>query len=146
MKIIKLGEEEKTKKYGFRETCFGICEKNGKILLVKKNGEYSFVGGGIDENETKTDCISREYMEESGYIIVKTEEFCAVDCFWFAAKGTFPMHSLANYFVVDVSNKCVEPLEVGHYPEWVEKCDVLELLQLPYHKEAYKRYLNETRQ
>ncbi len=36
MKTITLGEKFVNRKFDFRETCFGICERNGKILLTKK--------------------------------------------------------------------------------------------------------------
>ena len=38
MKKIVIGERLKDKKYDYRETCFGICVKDGKALLVKKDG------------------------------------------------------------------------------------------------------------
>ena len=45
------------KKFNFRETCFGISEKDRKILLTKKilKNEISLVGGGIENGETHTD-------------------------------------------------------------------------------------------
>ena len=52
MNTIQIGEPFKTK-YDYRETCFGIVEINGKLLLVKKNDQYSLIGGGIEEKETK---------------------------------------------------------------------------------------------
>ena len=47
-----------------------ILIENNKVLLIyrERDGEkyYVFPGGGIEDNETKEDCISRECKEELG--------------------------------------------------------------------------------
>ena len=142
LKIIE-GEKIEGRKYDFRETCFGIVVKNNKMLLVNKKGQYSFVGGGVENGETHEECLKREFMEESGYTITKINELVTVDCFWLAA-GQWPLESLANFYVVEVADEHVSPTEEGHTPEFVDIDKVEELLPLPYHKRALKYYF-ETR-
>ena len=60
MEKITIGEKLEDKKYDFRETCFGICVKDDKMLLVKKNEQFSFIGGGIEKDETQEECLKRE--------------------------------------------------------------------------------------
>ena len=140
MQKIVIGEKIHNKKYEFRETCFGICIKDNKMLLVKKNGQYSFIGGGIEVGESHEDCLKREFLEESGYQILKISPFIIVDCFWMAA-GKWSLESLANFFVVEVGKKICEPTEVGHIVEEVDIDNVQNLLPLPYHKKALELYL-----
>ncbi len=140
MEIVQIGEKLKDKKYGFRETCFGICEKNGKMLLVKKDGQYSFIGGGREENETREECLKREFLEESGYSIKSIKEFVTVDCFWLAG-GKWPLESLANFYIVEVEKFHQEPLEEGHIIEEIEISEVQNLLPLPYQNFAFKFFL-----
>ncbi len=142
MKTITLGEKFVNRKFDFRETCFGICERNGKILLTKKmkKNEIAMVGGGIEQGETHEDCLRREFLEESGYTIESINELCVVDCFWLAG-GQWPMESLANFYVVSLSEKAEIPTEDGHEPLWVPVDEVENLLPLPYHKEGIKQYL-----
>ncbi len=142
MKTITLGEKFVNRKFDFRETCFGICERNGKILLTKKTkkNEIAMVGGGIEQGETHEDCLKREFLEESGYTIESIDELCAVDCFWLAG-GEWPMESLANFYVVKLSEKAEIPTEDGHEPLWVPVDEVENLLPLPYHKEGIRQYL-----
>ena len=66
----------------FRETCFGIYEKDNKILLVKKDNQYSLVGGGIESGESVEQCLRREFLEETGYLLNKIEPILVVDCYW----------------------------------------------------------------
>lgn len=139
MKVIKVGEEFK-EKYSFRETCFGIVRNDNKLLLVNKNNQYSLVGGGIEEKETFKECLTREFIEESGYNITSLEELVCIDCYWLAA-GKYPMLSRANIFVVDVDlNNKKDALEADCYIEWIDINNVSDLLPLPYHKKAIEYY------
>lgn len=141
MKKIIIGEKLEDKKYDFRETCFGVCVRNGKMLLVKKNEQFSFVGGGIEEGETHEECLKREFIEESGYEILEIKPFVTIDCFWLAA-GKWPLESLVNFYFVELGSKICEPTEEGHVVEEVDLNDVANLLPLPYHKKAFEMYLN----
>lgn len=142
MKIITMGEEFK-EKYSFRETCFGISKNDNKILVVKKNNQYSLVGGGIEEGETFMECLKREFVEEVGYNVVSCEELVRIDCYWLAA-NKYPMLSRVNVFVVDVDlNDKKEPLESDCYAEWIDINNCDELLPLPYHKKAMEYYKSE---
>ena len=145
MEKIIIGEKEINKKYDFRETCFGICEKDGKLLLVNKNNQYSLIGGGIEQNETKEECLKREFLEEAGCKIKNIKELITIDCFWLAG-GTWPLESLANIFVVEIEEERIKPTEEGHIVEEVLLENALDLLPLPYHKEAIKYYLETINQ
>jgi 8-oxo-dGTP diphosphatase len=127
-------------KYSFRETCFGIYEKNGQILLVKKDNQYSLVGGGIEGEESRSDCLRREFLEESGYKLTSVKELLTIDCFWLAG-GKYPMESLVNVYIVEVDDTLAgEPLEKNCQIEFVDINDVERLLPLPYHKKAIEYY------
>ena len=142
MEKIVIGERFQDKKFDFRETCFGICVKNGKMLLVKKKGQYSFIGGGLEENETHIECLKREFIEESGFEILSAKPFVTVDCFWLAG-GKWPLESLANFYIVEVGERVCEPTEDGHTPEEVLLEKVEDILPLPYHKKALEMFLEK---
>lgn len=142
MKTITLGEKFVNRKFDFRETCFGICERDNKILLTRKikKNEIAMVGGGLEKDETHLECLKREFLEESGYTLETIEELCTIDCFWLAG-GEWPMESLANFYIVKLSSDSITPTEEGHEPLWVSIDEVEKYLPLPYHKEAIKQYL-----
>lgn len=142
MKKFVIGKPFDTK-FNFRETCFGICEKDGKILLTQKliKNEISLVGGGLENGETHKDCLSREFMEEAGYVIKDIKDFCVVDCYWLAA-GKHPMRSLANFYIVDIQDEQFVSTEEGHQPIWIDKFQVKDFCPLPYHQQAIEYYLN----
>ncbi len=145
MEKLLVGEKKNNLKYDFRETCFGICEKQGNLLLVEKNGQYSFIGGGIEKGESQEHCLKREFLEESGYEIESMEKFITVDCYWLAG-GKWPLNSLVNFYVVKVGNQKHPPLEEGHTLAEVDIEKAMDLLPLPYHKAGLKFYLKNKNQ
>lgn len=144
MEIIQIGNKFESK-YDFRETCFGIVEVDNQFLVVKKNNQYSLIGGGIEENESFEECLKREFIEESGYKITETNELVCVDCYWLAA-NKYPMQSKANIYIVkvDLTNSC-NPLETDCIPCFISEEKIFGILPLPYHKEAIKYYFKKTR-
>lgn len=140
MEKIIIGEKLENTKYDFRETCFGICLKNEKMIMVKKNEQFSFMGGGIEKNENHEDCLKREFIEEGGYEIKSIKPFVVIDCFWLAA-GKWPLESLANFYIVELGEKICEPTEEGLVVQEVEIEEVAGLLPLPYHQKALELYL-----
>ena len=143
MKKLTIGKKDEAKKYDFRETCFGIYVKNNEILVTidPKRNQYTFIGGGIEPNESHEETLKREFLEEVGIKIKNIKEFITIDCFWLAG-GDYPMESLANFYTIDI-DKFVEMETEGNY----EFIDINEIdLPLPYHKKAlelFKEYLNK---
>jgi 8-oxo-dGTP diphosphatase len=77
----------------------GICIENNQLLLVNHRGlsEGAFwapPGGGVQLNETATDCLAREFLEETGLIV----EVCD---FLFASEFIRgPLHAVELFFSV----------------------------------------------
>lgn len=139
MKKITIGEKLENMKYDFRETCFGICFQDGKMLLVKKNDQFSFIGGGVERGETREECLKREFIEESGYELLNIKPFVTIDCFWLAG-GKWPLESLANFYIVEIGQKVCEPIEEGHIAQRVILENVENLLPLPYQNKALELF------
>ena len=140
MKKIKLGTRNKNLKYDFRETCFGLYRKDNQILVTidKKRNQYSLIGGGIEESETKHDTLRREFLEEAGIKIKRIKHFVTIDCFWLAG-GDYPMESLANFYLFEIDKFLDIECESGY-----EFVDINKLnLPLPYQKKALELFLEE---
>lgn len=83
MEKITHGIKSKNAKYIFRETSFGISEKNGKLLvgIDPRTGKYTFIGGEVEEGKAKEEALKREFMEEIGITIKNIKEFITIDCY-----------------------------------------------------------------
>lgn len=143
MNKITLGKEFENIKHDFRETCFGLCVKDEKILLTYKTNknEYSLPGGGIEINETHKECLSRELIEETGYRLISMKDLVTIDCFWMAG-GVWPMESLANFYVIEVATKGA-PTEEFCQSVWATLDEAKILLKLPYQCKALEMYLDK---
>lgn len=139
MKKIILNEELSKYKETFRETCFGIYEKDNKILCIKDKNKIELIGGGIGANESKEECLKREFQEEAGFVISSIKEFVQIDCF-FKTLDNIIMEVLANFYIVEVEENQTKPLENFELTALnIEK--IISKLNLPYQKEAIKEYL-----
>ncbi|MBQ7798385.1 MAG: NUDIX domain-containing protein [Clostridia bacterium] len=143
MEKIVIGDKLENKKYDFRETCFGICVKDGNMLLVKKNEQFSFIGGGVEAGETHEKCLKREFIEESGYEVLEIKPFITIDCFWLAG-GKWPLESLANFYLVELGSKICEPTEEGNTVEEIKIEEANNVLPLPYHKKALELFVKNS--
>ena len=139
MKKIKLGVEKKQTKYDFRETCFGIVYKDGEFYLTEKNGEISLIGGGIEPGENHIETLKREFIEEAGLTIIDCREFVTIDCFWYT-KDNRDMESLANFYIVEVSDNITTPTEEGSKLIKLQPNNVIGKLPLPYQKKAIELF------
>lgn len=142
MEKIQLGNKEENTEYGFRETCFGIYYKNGEFYLTKKRGEYSLIGGGIENNEEPLDCLKREFLEESGLKITSITDYITIDCYWITKTG-FHMNSLANFYIVEIDDDKTNPTEDECELAIVTKNAILSLLPLPYQKKVIEIFLEK---
>ena len=142
MRKIKLGTKEKSLKYDFRETCFGLYIKDNKLLVTydKKYNQYSLIGGGIQKNETKYEALKREFLEEDGIKIKNIKHFITIDCFWLASNN-YPIESLANFYYIDIDKYLDIECESSY-----ELIDINNInIPLPYQKKAVELFIKEMR-
>ena len=78
-------------------------------------------------------------MEEAGCSITKIEELCTIDCFWITREKK-NMESLANIYIVEISENIVEPSENCNKLKIIDLKDVHKVLKLPYQKKAIDEY------
>ncbi len=142
MKKIKLGTKKRNINYDFRETCFGIVFKDNIFYLTEKSNEISLIGGGIEEKEEHLECLKREFIEEAGLTIINYHEFLTIDCFW-NTRNNQNMESLANFYIVEVSDKIKTPTEKESKLVTINQNEILSKLALPYQKEAVKLYIEK---
>jgi 8-oxo-dGTP diphosphatase len=91
----------------------GICIRNDQLLLVNHRGLvegdfWSFPGGGMQFGETAKECLTREFLEETGLTV-------EVGDFLFTCEFiSMPLHAIELFFMV---NEKGGNLKVGTDPE-----------------------------
>lgn len=63
---------------------YGICLKNGKLLVINKNdgpyiNRYDLPGGSLEEGESLSEAMKREFLEETGFEIEIEDNIGTID-------------------------------------------------------------------
>lgn len=120
----------------FREAVRGIIIRDNKILMIysKRDGDYKFPGGGVDEGETFEETLIREVKEESGASVTRIiAEFGKVIEYDRPQETEFDLFKMDSYyFLCEVDNnfegQALDPYEeeAGFTPVWIELTEALE--------------------
>lgn len=126
-----------------------ITNEDNEFLLIRPHGykddSWTFVGGGVEENETDLEALHRELKEEVNiHDIAAINESSLVNWFAFSeafkAKKKFDYDGQhAKYFHVCVPNKTeiiLQPCEVADYC-WSSDAEVLSRITVSKHREIF---------
>ena len=83
--------------------------------------------------------LKREFIEEAGLTIIDCCEFVTIDCFWYT-KDNRDMESLANFYIVEVSDNITTPTEEGSKLIKLQPNNVIGKLPLSYQKKAIELF------
>ena len=121
-----------------REEVQAVIKIDGKVIIVKKNGEWRLLKGGINPFETAEEALKRELNEELNiekFRIVKKVDYC------YAFKTKTHLHSVDNIFLIEISEKEeieADKKELENY-RIVEFKEALEMLRWNEEKEVLKK-------
>ena len=61
--------------------CRGIVIQDEKLLVSREeiSDYWMLPGGGLEKDETLTECCAREVLEETGYLVEPIEEFLVMN-------------------------------------------------------------------
>ncbi len=110
-KIITSGDCSNRDSYFYRQAVRAIIFKDDKLLLINtKKGDYKFPGGGIEQDESHSEALTREVIEETGYLVDRVNELVGIVIEKkpdeFDSTKIFEMKSY--YYLCDIGRKQVE--------------------------------------
>ena len=101
--------------------CRGIVLQDGKLLVSREelSDYWMLPGGGIEKDESLTECCIREVLEETGYIVKPKELFLTLNEYYEEYKY------ISHFFVCELvgeSEQNLTELEKsrGLVPKWVD--------------------------
>ncbi|MFV0552140.1 MAG: NUDIX domain-containing protein [Anaerorhabdus sp.] len=134
--------------YKERTGAYGIgFSVDGKIPVTMThlyNGEkgYFLLGGGIENNETHSNCIIRESLEEAGLSVIPKDLICKGDYYDFIEQTNTDFHGIGYFHYIEIGAVLSEPTEIDHYLVWLTVDEIKEKLFLPHQiwavEQAYK--------
>ena len=121
MKIIDIYGENRFEKYSeMREACRGILIRDGKILMsYEVNTDQWFIpGGGVEKNESLSECCVRELAEETGVVVIPKEHLLTINEYY--EEWLFISHYFTCDYVGQTDRKLTErELAEGLEPRWI---------------------------
>lgn len=117
-----------------------INKEDDKIGIVSDGKAYFYLGGGIEEGETKLEALKRELIEESGYSIKNVKELDEVGSYVFVAdKGYFEV--IASVYVAELDEKIAEPIEKDHTILWVKPEEYVDKMFREWQRYIMQRFI-----
>jgi len=104
-----------------RSSAYGVYMADGKLLVVKpvKSEKWELPGGGIGKGETACKALAREFMEETGYKILKVgkEPFKIGKDNFCSDSGSFYLSELSFFRIEAVSRRSRGIIDTGEIRE-----------------------------
>ena len=115
-----VGSKEENVEYRKRPGAYAIIVNNDddKVGIVTDGEDYFYLGGGIENGETKLEALKREMIEEAGYSIKNIREFEEVGSHIFAEDKGY-LEIIASVYIAEFDKKIAEPIEKDHKVLWV---------------------------
>lgn len=122
-------------KVNYRVAIRAIIVQKGKILLVHSNkGDYKFPGGGVEGNESDSECLIREVAEETGYIncVIKDKLGSVMERKLDEYEDDILFEIISHYYFCELINDKQIAQQLDDYesaqefsPEWVSLNDAI---------------------
>lgn len=138
-----IGDKDANIEYRKRPGAYAIItrKEDNKIGIVT-DGDFFFLGGGIEEGETELDALKRELIEESGYTIKNISKFDEVSSFIYAeTKGYIQV--MAYVYLAEFDEKVAEPIEKDHTVLWVKPEDYVGKMCREWQEYILKEYIDK---
>ena len=120
-----VGRKDENVEYRKRPGAYAIIvnkddDKIGIVKVITDEGvENFYLGGGIEEGETKLEALKREMIEEAGYTIKNIKELEEVGSYIFAGDKGY-IEVIASVYIAEFDKKVAEPIEKDHNVIWVK--------------------------
>lgn len=139
--MVRIGKKVEGKKYTKRVAAYAIIkrEEDNKIGIAT-DGEYFFLGGGLEGDETEEQALRREVIEESGYSLKNIQYFDKVTS-WADGGDRGPLDVTATFYIAEFDKKVAEPIEKDHKVLWINANDYKEKLYHEYQRYILKEYI-----
>lgn len=105
--------------YVHRKGAYLIPIKDGRIGIIQTPKGLFLLGGGIDNEETDTLCITRECMEETGYSVLTGKKVCSAETYTkHPVIGYF--HPIQTYYLGELVEQKQIPIDSDHKLVWMD--------------------------
>lgn len=139
--MVRIGKKIDGVKYTKRRAAYVIIEGEDKDkIAIATDGEWFFLGGGLEGTETELEALRREVIEEAGYSIKNIKFFDKITA-WADGGKRGPLDVEATFYIAEFGEKVVEPIEKDHKVFWIKPNEYIEKLYHEYQRYILKEYI-----
>ncbi|MET3659180.1 NUDIX hydrolase [Sporosarcina psychrophila] len=135
-KVIEEQYIQVDSKVNYREAIRAVILRNNEILLIHTNKEdYKFPGGGVEGQESHSECLIREVAEETGYVncIIKDMLGTVIERKLDEYDNTSVFQMTSHYYLCELINNERIAQQLDDYefaqefrPEWILLIEAIE--------------------
>ena len=143
-----IGKKDENVEYRKRPGAYAIIvnkndDKIGIVKVITDEGvENFYLGGGIEEGETKLEALKREMIEEAGYTIKNIKELEEVGSYIFAEDHGY-IEVIASVYIAEFDKKVAEPIEKDHNVIWVKPEEYINKMFREWQRYIMKKFIEK---
>jgi 8-oxo-dGTP diphosphatase len=127
--IPRFGTKQDGIDYLERPGVYAVIESNDKqIAIIETRKGYFLPGGGIDTNETDSDALHREILEEMGYQVAIVAKLGETIEYLKAASDENYYRIQSRFYRAHLGSKIGEGIEEDHRLVWLSPREAVKLL------------------
>lgn len=135
---IEFGFKNETFTYIDRYAVYGLLIEDQNILVVRTPRGYFLPGGGIQSNETHSECLQREMLEETGYD-VEIISYVGTSVLHDKSPKDDRYYNMYGSFYLIVKTDEKEKVEIDHQSEFMPLDEAIQKLKLIHQVWAIKK-------
>lgn len=146
-KMKYVGSKEENIEYRKRPGAYAIIinKDDDKVGIVTDGKAYFYLGGGIENGETKLDALKRELIEEAGYSLKNIKEFEEVGSHVFVEDKGF-VEVIASVYIAEFDKKIAEPIEKDHTVLWIKPEEYVDKMYREWQRYIMKQFIEKRKQ
>lgn len=139
--MIRIGTKIENVQYAKRDGVYAIIEReNDNKIAIATDGDYFFLGGGIEEGETEIEALRRELIEESGYSVKNIKYFDKISSYYISQRRG-ALDKIATFYIAEFDEKVTEPIEKNYKIVWINPSEYKDKLYRDYQRYILDKYV-----
>lgn len=147
--MLQFGQADSGAVYRLRPAVFGLAVREGRIACVRVDrgagGYFDLPGGAVDGDETESEALAREFLEETG-LIIRTLTRLGEAAQYFRRSDGDPVNNQGGFWTVTVEGHDPQAQsETDHQLTWLTPIEAVSGLRHQAHAWAVVLWMRANR-
>ena len=139
----EFGLKQEHIEYTPRPGAYAFIIKDQSILLIDIDGRIYLPGGGLEKNESLSEGLRRELLEETGYEIIIHEQIVEANQYLYSNFHKTYFKKLGTFFQCSLGKKTLGPIDQNHSLVWIPLNEATQVLKQEFQIWALEYFLKK---